>query len=384
MNPVSLYINIPFCSSFCDYCDFYSELIPGKLYDESKIDLFLSSVITDIKNQIEYYNVEEIPTVFIGGGTPSLLGKRISVLFDALKTIKGFSPDEFTVEANPASLTNEFLDACREGGVNRLSLGIQTFYEPSRFAVNRSGTVETLDESLRQALIYFGESLSVDMMTGLPYQTEKIIQEDIAHLLKYKPAHISLYSLIIENDTPLEEKLNLKKIILPDNETADAMWFTGCEALKNAGYEHYEVSNFAFSGKKCLHNIRYWKMESWLGAGPAASGTIINEKDAKGIRYTYPSNLNDYLGSFSGFSVNKRPWLNFCDNLSKKELIKETLLMGYRISEGPDKNKFRKRFNLELDDCIPKTLKRWRNKDTMLFLNNFLSEAFTELENIVE
>ena len=381
MNSTSLYINIPFCSSFCDYCDFYSELISEKPGDKNKIDLFLSSVITDIKYQIEYYNVKKIQTVYIGGGTPSVLGKKITVLLEALNSIKGFSPEEFTVEANPQSLTKEFMEVCRKGGVNRLSIGIQTFHEPSRFAVNRSGSVKMLDECLKEALEYFGESLSVDMMTGLPYQTEEIVKKDITRLLQYKPAHISLYSMIIENDTPLDKKIKLKEIKLPGNETLDAMWLAGCELLKNAGYEHYEISNFALPGKKCRHNIHYWKMDSWLGAGPAASGTIINNKTAQGIRYTYPPNLNDYLEYFLDHTTNKNPWLKFCDKLEKKDLIKDIILMGYRIKEGPDRNKFKKLFNMEIEECIPKTLRKWKDKDKMFFLNRFLSEAFTELEN---
>ena len=380
MNLFSLYINIPFCSSFCDYCDFYSELITNNLDDNIKIDIFLSSLISDIKQQIEYYDVDIIPTVYIGGGTPSVLGKKIKILLDALKQLKGFSPEEFTIEANPLSLTDEFLDACCSGGVNRLSVGIQTFHDISRAAVNRGGNAETIEKYLKKGKEYFPHSLSVDMMTGLPFQTEEIVKTDLNHLLTFKPQHISLYSLNLENNTPLEKNILLKKICIPGQDEADTMWLSGCDILKKAGYEHYEVSNFSLPDKKCRHNLRYWNMESWLGAGPAASGTIINEKEGLGVRYTYPENLNDYNGYFNSHSKNNYPWLNSCKNIEKKELIKETLLMGYRTNEGPDKDKFLKRFNMVMSGCIPKTLDKWKNKNKMLFLNSFLSEAFIELD----
>jgi len=370
---LSLYIHIPFCNSFCDYCDFYSVIAEKDKLRKNRIDVFLNSLIADINYQIEYFNVKEIKTVYIGGGTPSVLGERITVLFDALKKITWFSPVEFTVEANPESAAEDFLCACKEGGVNRLSLGVQTFHEPSRKAVTRIGDAALLERRLALAKRFFPDSLSVDLITGLPYQNEKTVLNDIKRLLDFDPAHISLYSLTVESNTPLEQKLAAKEIILPENDFSDSLWLSCRDALKEAGFWHYEISNFAKNGKVCRHNIRYWLMEGWLGAGPAASGTVINEEDGTAKRFTYPSDIDAY---------NASPFIKntICEELDKSVLMRESLLMGFRYCEGPDKLLFKKRFGCSVEDCIPRTLEKWKNKDIMLFLNSFLSDAFNELD----
>ena len=355
----SLYIHIPFCSSFCDYCDFYS--VDRNNYYDAFIDSFLNALLFDINNQISRFNIKEIPTVYIGGGTPSVLGKKIHIIPDALKNICGFSPLEFTVEANPESLTEDFLDVCREGGVNRLSLGIQTFNEKIRKAINRIGDISSLEKSLNLASKYFPASFSVDLITGLPYQNEKIITEEIKHILNFNPSHISLYSLILEKETPLYTKIKNKELKLPDNETSDILWLLGKDTLVNEGFNHYEISNFAKDGKICIHNTRYWKMQNWIGAGPSASGTIIDGEKAK--RYTYSNDVDAYI---------KEPLLHTAiyEELDKNLLLKERILMGFRLRECQD-NLFK--------EYIPKTLAKWQGKDKMLFLNSFLQDAFTEI-----
>jgi oxygen-independent coproporphyrinogen III oxidase len=368
----SLYIHIPFCNSFCDYCDFYSVVAEKDRVKKNQIDVFLDSLIADINCQIDFFNVGEIKTVYIGGGTPSALGERITVLLDALKKLPGFSPEEFTVEANPESAAEEFLCACKEGGVNRLSLGVQTFHEPSRKAVNRIGDSVLLEKRLALAKRFFPDSLNVDLITGLPYQDEKTVLLDIKRLLAFEPAHVSLYSLTVENDTPLEKKIKAKEIILPQNDFSDLLWLSCRDALEDAGFCHYEISNFAKDGKVCRHNIRYWLMEGWIGAGPAASGTIINEENGTAKRLTYLPDIDAYNASPSIKNT-------VCEELDKNVLMKESLLMGYRYCEGPDKFLFKKRFGRGVEECIPQTLDKWKNKDIMLFLNSFLSDAFDEL-----
>ncbi|MDR2598010.1 MAG: radical SAM family heme chaperone HemW [Treponema sp.] len=365
---LSLYIHIPFCNSFCDYCDFYSVIAKN-----GKFDIFLDSIIADINYQIEYFKISKIKTVYIGGGTPSVLGKRITVLLDALKKIPDFAPEEFTVEVNPESATEEFLCACKEGGVNRLSLGVQTFHERSRRAVNRIGDAALPEKCLALAKRFFPDSLSVDLITGFPYQNEKTVLNDIKRLLDFDPAHVSLYSLTVEKGTSLEQKITAKEIIPLENDFSDSLWLLCREELIKAGFWHYEISNFAKNKKVCRHNIRYWLMEGWIGAGPAASGTVINEENGTAKRFTYPSDIEAY---------NSSPFIKnaICEELGTNILIRESLLMGYRYCEGPDKVLFKKRFGRNVEDCIPQTLEKWKNKDIMLFLNSFLFDAFDELD----
>jgi len=372
LNFISLYIHVPFCGcGKCDYCDFFSVVADDK--SDAVLNLYIKALIEDIKYQIDFFNVKEICTVYIGGGTPSVLGaKRLRVLLDALNAISGFSPVEFSIEANPESLTKEFLSVCREGGINRLSLGVQTFNEDSRLAVGRRGEVSLLEKQLALVSNMFPGVFSADLITGLPFQSEESVKEDIKRLLAFKPVHVSLYSLTLEEGTQLEKKVKSGAVSLQDDDTASILWLTGRDSLINAGFYQYEISNFALEGKRCLHNIRYWNMNGWLGAGPAASGTVINEDNGTAQRFTFAPDLQSYINS---------PCIKnaACEKLDKNALIRETLLMGYRYREGPDKEKFKRRFGRGIEDCIPKTLERWKNKDKMLFLNQFLIEAFSEL-----
>ena len=361
-------------SAFCDYCDFYSEDINN--YNEDIIDTFLSALLTDIKTQIDFFNIDKISTAYIGGGTPSVLGAhRIGSFLDELVKIKCFTPREFTIEANPETADADFMRACAEGGITRLSLGAQSFYEPSRKAVNRNGSLKSMEESLSAAAVFFPQTFSADLLCGLPFQTEEIIADDIKRLLEYNPSHVSLYSLILEEGTVLENNVKTGKIPVPDTDTADILWLAGKETLENAGYEHYEVSNFSLSGKRCLHNIRYWLMDNWLGAGPAASGTIVDEDTGTARRFTFAPDAAAYIKNPSIENAD-------CENIGRHTLIRESLLMGYRYIEGPDSLKFRSRFGVTIENCIGRTLDIWKGKDKMLFLNRFLKDAFNELESL--
>jgi oxygen-independent coproporphyrinogen-3 oxidase len=375
-----LYIHIPFCSSLCDYCDFFS--VKKENVDPHCVDSFLEAVIKDINYQIKYFDVSNITTAYIGGGTPSILGRDIGVLLDSLKKNPGFNPVEFTIEANPESVTEEFLSVCRDGGVNRLSLGIQTFHQESRSAIGRGGKASELKEKLSLASLFFPGMLSVDLITGLPYQNRQIVLEDISQILDFEPSHVSLYSLTVENNTPLENKIKTKQVKMPDSEECDLIWLAARNALENCGLRHYEVSNFARTGKECLHNIRYWRMKGWIGAGPSASGTLIDEENGTAKRFTYTQDIDEYI---------KRPVIHnaVCEEIDTISLIRESLLMGFRYIEGPDSEVFCRRFGMKIEDCIPKTMSRGRErgffegtnvrKELMLFLNSFLSDAFLEL-----
>lgn len=345
------------------------------------MDSYISALLADIEYQIDFFKIEEIPTAYIGGGTPSVLGhERIRNLACALKTFPAFKPAEFTIEANPESLSEEFLSVCLESGINRISLGIQSFHEPSRRAVNRCAGSASLCDKLALAARYFPLSFSADIIAGLPLQSEEILLRDMETLLAYRPSHVSLYSLTVEEQTALEENLKNGAVSLPHQDEADALWLAGRDALIKAGYEHYEVSNFALPGKRCLHNIRYWRMENWIGAGPAASGTMITEGDNAAAkcyakRFTYPACLDAYLNAMRPF-----PELARCEELDTLTLMKDSLLMGFRYCGGPEPESFKRRFGRGIEDCIPQTLERWKNRGTMLFLNNFLSDAFDELD----
>jgi oxygen-independent coproporphyrinogen-3 oxidase len=201
---------------------------------------------------------------------------------------------------------------------------------------------------------------------------------DIETLLAFNPAHVSLYALTADPKLPGS----------PPDDEADRLWLQGRDALEEAGYAQYEVSNFSRPGKRSRHNIRYWRMENWLGIGPAASGTVIDDRTGRGRRYTVKADA----GAYNTPAFSKRNGGVTVEFLDRLTLIKETVLMGFRYIEGPDRERFRIRFGAELETVIPRTLERWRkrglldgektalNRNGLLLLNRFLLEVFEELE----
>jgi oxygen-independent coproporphyrinogen-3 oxidase len=309
--------------------------------------------------QLNQAGLGHIPTVYIGGGTPSVLGPSgIEALLAGLKKFWGGiqGPSEITVEANPESASEGFLKACRDGGVTRLSLGIQTLHEPSRWAVGRVGAVSAIQEGLGLAQRIFGADFSVDLITGLPFQDESVLLRDIATVLSYEPGHVSLYALTVEPGTPLASAQVLAEMGLMDADREGELWIAGRDALESRGYGQYEVSNFARPGKESRHNIRYWRMENWLGLGPGASGTLIDDAAGRGVRLTVAPAVEAYLGRLSRGNAPER----ISEALDRRILMEETLLMGFRYREGPDPVLFRRRFGVDIEACIPPPiLDRW-------------------------
>jgi oxygen-independent coproporphyrinogen-3 oxidase len=387
----SLYIHIPFCAQKCDYCDFYS--VPaGACFDGMPdgrlLDRFAESLCRDIRGQLDGFHVTELASIYIGGGTPSLLRPgRMKALFDFLSAACARRlPREFTVEVNPESVDEDFLRVCLEGGVTRISCGIQTFNGEARRAIGRHGGVGRLISALDLLNKVCAGSFSADLISGLPCQDEAALLRDIETLLRYGPAHVSLYDLTIEEGTPLYRKAASSKVSLPTVEEAASLWIAGRDFLEAAGYPQYEVSNFAPAGKRSAHNILYWRMGGWLGAGPSASGTLIQGGGgaAAGIRRTVKADVRGYV-SEGGHDV-------LIEHLDQTTLIKESFLMGFRYIEGPDEALFQKRFGRTIESLVPETLAKWRgggkmrsglcalNREGLLMLNSFLTECFIELD----
>ncbi|GHV79007.1 coproporphyrinogen III oxidase [Spirochaetia bacterium] len=377
MAEAGVYIHVPFCAGACDYCDFYSIPVTP---DDKRLDQYVDQLLKDLEASLIAEGISRVPTVYIGGGTPSALGAgRLDRLLEGVEDLLPEEPEarEFTLEANPESVDEALLRVCRR--VTRLSLGVQSFHEPSRRAVHRVGEGSLLPERLKMAADIFGDALSLDLMTGLPFQSETILLKDIEKALSYKPGHVSLYALTVEENTPLAAGTRP----LPEPDEADRLWIAGRDALETAGLTQYEVSNFSRPGKQSAHNIRYWRMENWLGLGPGGSGTLINDETGTGQRRTVKADLDAWLSRDTGDQE---------EYLDQPTLIQESLLMGFRYLKGPDRRLFEKRFHRPPESLIPQTLHRWEargllqqdllalTKEGLLFLNTFLAEAFRELE----
>jgi oxygen-independent coproporphyrinogen-3 oxidase len=384
----SVYIHVPFCAGVCDYCDFYS--LPVKP-DDPRLDRYVELVLGDLEKGLNDSDITCVPTVYIGGGTPSVLGAaRLDRLLGGLTALlrgrdaAGGAERECTLEANPESADEALLRLCRERGVTRLSLGVQSFHGKSRRAVHRVGDTGLLPERLAGAAAVFGGGLSLDLMTGLPFQDEGVLLRDIGTALSYRPGHISLYALTLEEGTPLAEAGS--RAGLPEGDEADRLWILGRDALEAAGYAQYEVSNFSLPSKQSLHNARYWRMENWLGLGPGGSGTLIDDGTGTGFRRTFKPDLELWLDRGASQSA---PCVE--EFLDRRALMEESILMGFRRIEGPDEALFERRFHRPLQSLIPETLRRWEergllqnrplalSREGLLFLNAFLEEAFFEM-----
>ncbi|AEF80514.1 radical SAM family heme chaperone HemW [Leadbettera azotonutricia] len=387
----SLYVHVPFCAGCCDYCDFYSAPV---LRQDKRLNLFIERLLEDAALLFRSFRVDCIPTVYIGGGTPSVLGAEgIKRLLDGLSGYwpgesRRDSPLEITVEANPESAGRDFLEACRDGGVTRVSLGVQSFSEKSRKAVHRVGEAGLLTGCLELVSEIYPRSFSADLIAGLPFQNEKILLDDIERLLSFNPGHVSLYSLTVEEGSALFDIVAQGEDIgLPPPDEADSLWIKGRDFLEQACFRQYEVSNFSLPGKESLHNIRYWRMENWLGLGPGASGTIFDD-EGTARRYTVKADADAWLKR----ETSSEPPEVIEESLDSLTLMKESLLMGFRYVKGVDQPLFKKRFGKTLEEAIPHTLEKWNargflrqgsmalNSGGLLFLDRFLIDAFDEID----
>lgn len=281
-NNLGIYVHVPFCAAKCAYCDFYSLAGKPELWDA-----YVTRMITELQQKAPECQDWTVDTIYFGGGTPSLLGgERIAGMLHTIRDCYAVQPDaEITVEANPDSMTDAFLSQTRAAGVNRLSMGIQSAQDDALQALGRIHTFRQAQDAFFRARQAGFDHLSVDLMYALPGQTLPQLEQSIDALLALQPEHLSCYGLTLEPHTPLGRQ----KPVLPDEDTQADMYLLLCRKMAEAGFEHYEISNFARPGYHSRHNSRYWKQSPYLGFGPGAHG------DWQGMRYEMPRDLPAWL-----------------------------------------------------------------------------------------
>ena len=339
MKALGLYIHIPFCKRKCNYCDFYS------CTSTNKIKEYIDAISTQIEKEASLYTNCQFDTVFIGGGTPSLVSKNeIEILIKAIKNNLNLTQGaEFTIEANPGTLTEEKLLAYKNGGVNRLSIGLQSTHNDELKALGRIHTYEEFYESYKLARRCGFDNVSVDVMYSLPSQEKNDFLDTLKKVVGLKPEHISSYCLKIEENTPFA-KMNLD---IPTDEAQYNMYISMCEFLEQNGYKQYEISNFAKDGHTSKHNLKYWQSEEYVGIGPSAHSYF------NGKRYYYTSNLDDYINTISQGAMPKKEYEEET-NLSKAD---EYVMLKMRLSNGVNENEFYEKFSKELLDAYPQIIK---------------------------
>ncbi|MEO8457429.1 MAG: radical SAM family heme chaperone HemW, partial [Chloroflexota bacterium] len=265
--PLSVYIHVPFCSLKCSYCDFNSYANLEQLVPE-----YVRAMQSEMRIWSPALAGRPVPTVFFGGGTPSLLPlEHLTSIIGTLRETFALDPDaEITLEANPGTISLEFLRGLIELGVNRLSFGVQSFDDDELVALDR---IHTSDE-VRQGYAWAREAgfkrVNLDLIYGLTGQTLERWQSNVEQALALAPEHLSLYALTVEEGTKLAYDIDHGRAPEPDADLQADMWDWSRERLAAAGYEHYEISNWARPSEECRHNVVYWRNGNWLGLGPGA------------------------------------------------------------------------------------------------------------------
>lgn len=311
-----LYFHIPFCKRICAYCDFY------KSADLRRMDEVLAAMHAELERQRSYLSGEAVRTRYFGGGTPSLCTpKQIGeLLIHAAGLFDCTAAEETTLEANPDDLTGPYLDAMRRAGVDRLSIGIQSFDDACLRLMNRRHTAAEAAEAVKRARAAGFGNLTIDLIFGVPGYGGDSLRRTLDTALELRPEHISAYHLTVEPDTAFGRRAARGDFVPVGEQVSEEEFLLVHETLTEAGYEHYEVSNFALPGRRARHNAAYWHGEKYLGIGPAAHSYDGRE------RHWNASSLDRYLGG-------EAPE---CEVLSDRDRLNEYLLTRLRTAEGID------------------------------------------------
>ncbi|VYU51961.1 oxygen-independent coproporphyrinogen III oxidase [Clostridium tertium] len=328
---LSLYIHIPFCKQKCFYCDFPSY---------ASIDYLREDYVKALCKEIEEKAINyKIKSIFIGGGTPSYL--EVKEIDKLLKTISKLDLEEgmeFTMECNPGALEEEKLRTMIEGGVNRISMGLQAVQNSLLKDIGRIHTFNEFKENFNLARKVGFKNINVDLMFGLPNQSFDEWKESLETISSLEPEHISAYSLIVEEGTAFYKLWERNKLILPSEEDERRMYSETKGILKEKGYHQYEISNYSKEGYECYHNKVYWQSMNYLGVG-SASTSFMDGKRIKNVE-----NVKAYI---DGIMDGKSIVLEENDN-SREDNIEEFVFMGLRMIEGISKEEFKKRFKVDI------------------------------------
>lgn len=350
-----IYIHIPFCKQACSYCDFYF------LTHQQLRQPFVDALVKEIRQlKSSHFTSEPVQTIYIGGGTPSLLDQhQLHQIFSALEDVFDLQPEEVTMELNPDDVNEPYLNMIHEFGVNRASMGVQSFHDEILTFMHRAHNPQEAVLALEALQKADFPAFTADLIYGNPGQTLEMLEKDIDRLLKFNPPHISAYSLTVEPRTRLGKQVEQGKVIPADDEEVAAHFDLVRTRLAAAGVLQYEVSNFAREGKEARHNSNYWTHQNYIGLGPSAHSFWWDESGAK--RWRNKPDLKFYLDhDTEQFREEK-------ENLTMQTLAEERLMLGLRTKWGVSAHELREKYAYELNSLQKEWIEKQVEENTVSF-----------------
>jgi putative oxygen-independent coproporphyrinogen III oxidase len=376
---LELYIHIPFCVKKCDYCDFLSFAA-----DEQTQKSYVAALQKELAFYGAKYKDRRITTIFIGGGTPSWLKEDyMQAIMETVYHYFSVEQDaEITIECNPGTITEHKFEVYRRIGINRLSIGLQSVHNEELKILGRIHTFEQFLKTYDMARKHGFSNINIDLMSSLPGQTPEIFCDSLYQVLKLKPEHISVYSLIIEKGTPFYELYRFDAVrqaagmqteSLPTEEEEYQTTKMTQHILKEAGYHWYEISNFAKPGYECRHNIGYWKRVDYLGVGLGASSLIDN------VRYSNTRDLYTYL------SVPADSLHETAAQITRNEQMEEFMFLGLRMRDGFYRDEFTQAFGIPIEAVYGDALNHLQQEELLLKREGriYLTDKGMDLNNYV-
>lgn len=339
--PLALYIHFPWCEKKCPYCDFNSHQIKDGVGGKSGFDekRYIKALIADLETELPNIWGRQVHSIFIGGGTPSLLSPEgMDELLSAIRARINLEPDaEITMEANPGSIEAEKFAAFAKCGINRVSIGVQSFQDEQLKALGRIHNGEEAKRAIRIAMDHF-KSVNLDLMYGLPNQSLEAAKADVQTALSFNTPHLSFYNLTLEPNTYFASFPPK----LPSEDEVDAIFEQNLDLLTKAGYQRYEVSAYAKKDQECKHNLNYWRFGDYIGIGAGAHGKIsFPNKITRQVRERHPEAYMEAMEKKGSALIESR-------EIDAKDLPFEFMLNALRLSEGVDTSTFSERTGLPL------------------------------------
>ncbi len=346
-----IYLHVPFCVKKCAYCDFVS--FPGQGREQA----YFQALYKETAMAAEECGGKKFDTVFFGGGTPSAAPPElICAAMERIRDVFDVELSEATIECNPGTVDMGKLEAYRSAGFNRISIGVQSFDDGLLKSVGRIHCAGQAEEAVRLSRAAGFENISIDLMYGLPGQKEGAYIDSIERGALLGADHISAYSLILEEGTPLYAWVKEGRVALPDDDAAYDMHRAGMERLESLGYERYEISNYARPGRRCRHNINYWEVGEYIGLGLNASSALRND-EGELIRFKNCEVMEDYISNIH----NGRLPREGIQRIGREEEMFEWIMLGLRKIEGVERGRFKARFGADVCEAYGEAVRRLEN-----------------------